>query len=83
LFTINPILSDIGLDFPVFNIQSRDTATSNNLNIAIFKIKSFFNLKNVKIKTWGIMLRWIFRKWVVGAWTGSSWLKPGTVGGNL
>ena len=25
-----------------------------------------------------IILRWIFRKWVVGVWTGSSWLWIGT-----
>jgi len=25
-----------------------------------------------------IVLRWIFRKWNVGAWTGSSWLRIGT-----
>jgi hypothetical protein len=25
-----------------------------------------------------IILRWIFRKWDVGAWTGSSWLRIGT-----
>ena len=24
---------------------------------------------------WGIILRWIFRKWDVGIWTGSSWLR--------
>jgi len=30
-----------------------------------------------------IILRWIFRKWDVGVWTGSSWLRLGTVGGNL
>jgi hypothetical protein len=26
-----------------------------------------------------IILRWIFRKWDVEVWTGSSWLKIGTV----
>jgi len=26
-----------------------------------------------------IILRWIFRKWNVGVWTGSSWLRIGTV----
>jgi len=26
---------------------------------------------------WGIMLRWIFRQWDVGAWTGLSWLRFG------
>jgi len=30
-----------------------------------------------------IILKWIFRKWDVGVWTGSSWLRIGTVGGHL
>jgi hypothetical protein len=30
-----------------------------------------------------IILRWIFRKWDVRAWTGSSWLRIGTGGGHL
>jgi len=30
-----------------------------------------------------IILRWIFRKWDVGVWTGSSWLRTGTRGGHL
>ena len=30
-----------------------------------------------------IILRWIFRKWGVGAWTGSSWLRIGTGGWHL
>ena len=30
-----------------------------------------------------IILRWIFRKWDVGVWSGSSWLRIRTVGGNL
>jgi len=30
-----------------------------------------------------IILRWIFRKWDVGVWTGSSWLKIGTGGGHV
>jgi hypothetical protein len=28
-----------------------------------------------------IILRWTFRKWNVGVWTGSSWLRIGTGGG--
>jgi len=28
-----------------------------------------------------IILRWIFSKWDVGAWTGSSWLRIGTSDG--
>jgi len=30
-----------------------------------------------------VILRWIFRKWDVGMWTGSSWLGIGTGGGHL
>jgi len=30
-----------------------------------------------------IILRWIFRKWDVGVWTGSSWLRIGTGGRHL
>ena len=30
-----------------------------------------------------IILRWIFRKWVVGVWTGWSWFRIGTGGGHL
>jgi len=30
-----------------------------------------------------IILRWIFRKWDVGVWTGSSWHRLGTGGGHL
>jgi hypothetical protein len=30
-----------------------------------------------------IILRWSFRKWNVRIWTGSSWLRIGTVGGHL
>ena len=30
-----------------------------------------------------IILRWIFRKWNVEVWTGSSWVKVGTVGAQL
>jgi hypothetical protein len=30
-----------------------------------------------------IILRWIFRKRDVGAWTGSSWLRIGTGNGHL
>jgi len=30
-----------------------------------------------------IILRWIFRKWDVVVWTGSSWIRIGTGGGHL
>jgi hypothetical protein len=30
-----------------------------------------------------VILRWIFRKWDVGAWTGFMWLRIRTGGGHL
>ena len=30
-----------------------------------------------------IILRWIFRKWDVGVWTGSIWLRIETSGGHV
>jgi hypothetical protein len=30
-----------------------------------------------------IILRWVFRKWDVRVWTGSSWLRIGIGGGHL
>jgi hypothetical protein len=30
-----------------------------------------------------IILRWVFRKWDFGVWTGSSWLRIGKGGGHL
>jgi hypothetical protein len=30
-----------------------------------------------------IILRWVFRNWDVGEWTGMSWLNIGTGGGHL
>jgi hypothetical protein len=30
-----------------------------------------------------IILKWIFRTWVVGLWTGSNWLRIGTGDGHL
>jgi len=32
---------------------------------------------------WRIILRWIFRRWVVGLCTASSWLRIGTGAGHL
>jgi len=30
-----------------------------------------------------IIVRWVFRKWDVGAWTGSIWLRIGRGGGHF
>jgi hypothetical protein len=32
---------------------------------------------------WRIILRWMFRDWDLGAWTGSRWIRIGTGDGHL
>jgi len=32
---------------------------------------------------WRILLKWIFRKWDVAVWTGLTWLRIGTGGGQF
>ena len=34
-------------------------------------------------RRWECNIKWIFRKWDVGIWTGCSWLRLGTGGGHL
>ena len=34
-------------------------------------------------RRWEDNIKWIFRKWDVGVWTGSSWLRIGTGVGHL
>jgi len=34
-------------------------------------------------RRWELILRWIFRKWDVGVWTGLMWVKAGIDGGHL
>jgi hypothetical protein len=34
-------------------------------------------------RRWEDYIRWIFRKWDVGEWTGLRWLRIGTGGGRL
>jgi hypothetical protein len=34
-------------------------------------------------RRWEIILRWIFRKWGMWIWAGSSWLRIEAVGGHL
>jgi hypothetical protein len=38
---------------------------------------------NLRERDGRIILRWIFRKWDVGVWTGLSWLRLGTGDGQL
>jgi len=40
-------------------------------------------LGNPGVEDGKIILKWIFRMWNVGVWTGSNWLRIGTGGGHL
>jgi len=40
------------------------------------------HLEDPGVDGW-IILRWVFRKWDVGVWAGSIWLRIGTDGGHL
>jgi hypothetical protein len=51
-----------------------------------YLIGLYQHLKKASVNVWvqrRIILRCIFRKWNVGAWTGLSWLRIGTGGGAL
>ena len=39
--------------------------------------------ENHQLGTEFFVLRWILRKWGIGVWIGSSWLRIGTGGGHL
>jgi hypothetical protein len=34
-------------------------------------------------RRWRVMLKWIFKQWNRGVWTGLNWLRIGTRGGRL
>jgi hypothetical protein len=48
--------------------------------MSYFKVLIF---NDISLLVRRIILRWIFRKWDVGVWTGLSWLRIGTCGGYL
>ena len=62
----------------VCRFQNENMRNSKRESLAInYK----FNLKNKKVIL--VLLKWIFRKWDMGVWTGSSWLRIGTGDGHL
>jgi len=48
----------------------------------LFNMRERYNLGDPGVNG-RIILRRIFRKWDMGLWTGSSWLRIGTGGGHL
>jgi hypothetical protein len=57
----------------------------NTLNAKLNPICYFLTLLRVRLifHVSRIRVKWIFRKWDVGAWAGSSWLRIGTGGGGF
>jgi hypothetical protein len=54
----------------------------NCIQVLVGKPEGKSHLKDPDIDG-GLILRWVFRKWDVGSWTGLSWLRIGTDGGYL
>jgi hypothetical protein len=50
--------------------------------VLVLRLRERVHLGEPGVDGW-IILRWIFRKWDVGFWTGLSWLRIGTGGGHL
>jgi hypothetical protein len=48
----------------------------------VFNMRERYHLGDPRVDG-RIIFRWIFRKWDVGVWTGSIWLRIGTGGGRL
>jgi len=70
-----PGISCLGVKLTVFLY----TALRLRMNRAVTQV-SFWLAQRQRVR---IILRWIFRKWDVGVWTGWSWLRIGTVGVHL
>ena len=72
---------------PTFLPRIRETKFHLTINSTQYRV---FVGKPGGKRPWGdpgvdgrIILRWIFREWEVGIWTGSSWLRIGTGGARL
>jgi hypothetical protein len=55
---------------------------SSYTNVRAIGFYALYSLVNPHVDG-RIILRWIFRKWDVGTWTGSSWLRTGTCDGDM
>ena len=75
LFNIFAATFHIGGRSSIRNLRTRYTVVTGNL-----RERDHLGDPGVDGR---IILRWIFRKWDVGVWTGSSWLRIRTGGGHL
>ena len=51
--------------------------------VAEWNVRSLYRAGSFTAAAAARELRWILRKWDVGVWSGSSWLRIGTGGGHL
>ena len=51
--------------------------------VLVGNLRERFHLQDPSVDGRIIILRWIFRKWDVGVWTGWTWLRIGTGSGHL
>jgi len=67
-------------------IHTKHINTRCGQNIEFVNVKLAVHIVTTglqRFKPGRIILRWIFRKWNVVVWTGSSWLRVGTGDGHL
>jgi len=77
--------SGVTVSFKCSHIAHHKTAPFLNKGLMSVKLAGMLRLGGLFIANLGdpgvdrrIILRWIFRKWDVRVWTGSSWLRIGT-----
>ena len=51
--------------------------------ILLRRSSEYYPFKRCQVLVGHPVLRWIFRKWVVGVWAGSSWIRIRAIGGHL
>jgi hypothetical protein len=54
-----------------------------DVRFGTWRVRSLYRAVSLTAAAAARELRWIFRKWDVGVWTGSSWLRKKTGGGHM
>jgi len=61
----------------------RPTQWKRDMRFGTWNVRSLYSAGSLTAAARELARRWIFRKWDVGVWSGSSWFRIGTGGGHL